>query len=315
MVDRLLASPRYGERWGRHWLDVARYGDTHGYDKDKPRPNAWPYRDYVIRAFNDDKPYGRFVREQVAGDVLYPGTRDGVEALGFIAAGPWDFIGHAEVPETKVDGQIARLLDRDDMVSNTLNAFASLTVQCARCHDHKFDPVSQEDYYSLQAVFAALDRADRPYDADPDVARSRAELAARRAALAARSTGSRPRRGRSASRWPPSIAGSRNSRPSAQGRRSPGLRLSQRSRPRPRPPMGPGRPGPAGRDRPGRAPRLRRRLQRDRPRLRLPGAVPGRGVGRPRFPDGPSPTAAEDFPNPGWRPVGIRFRRRPATSG
>ena len=183
LVDRLLASPRYGERWGRHWLDVARYGDTHGYDKDQPRPNAWPYRDYVIRAFNEDRPYGRFVREQVAGDVLYPGTADGVEALGFIAAGPWDFIGHAEVPETKLDGQLARLLDRDDMVSNTMNAFAGLTVQCARCHDHKFDPVSQEDYYSLQAVFAALDRADREYDADPAIAARRMELEARRLGL------------------------------------------------------------------------------------------------------------------------------------
>ncbi|WP_435011155.1 DUF1553 domain-containing protein [Tundrisphaera lichenicola] len=183
VVDRLLASPHLGERWGRHWLDVARYGDTHGYDKDKPRPNAWPYRDYVIRAFNEDKPYGQFVREQVAGNVLYPGTRDGLEALGFISAGPWDFIGQAEVPETKIDGQIARLLDRDDMVSNTLNTFASLTVQCARCHDHKFDPVSQEDYYSLQAVFAALDKADRTYDPDPAVAIRRSELTARRAAL------------------------------------------------------------------------------------------------------------------------------------
>jgi Protein of unknown function (DUF1553)/Protein of unknown function (DUF1549)/Planctomycete cytochrome C/F5/8 type C domain len=183
LVDRLLASPRYGERWGRHWLDVARYGDTHGYDKDQPRPNAWPYRDYVIRAFNEDKPYGRFVLEQVAGDVLFPGTRDGVEALGFISAGPWDFIGHAEVPESKLDGQLARLLDRDDMVSNTLNSFASLTVQCARCHDHKFDPVTQEDYYSLQAVFAALDRADRTYDVDPVVAGRRVDLASKRLAL------------------------------------------------------------------------------------------------------------------------------------
>jgi mono/diheme cytochrome c family protein len=180
LVDRLLASPRYGERWGRHWLDVVRYGETHGYDKDQPRPNAWPYRDYVIRSFNEDKPYGRFVEEQLAGDVLYPGTRDGIEALGFISAGPWDFIGHAEVPETKFDGQVARLLDRDDMVSNTLNTFSSLTIQCARCHDHKFDPVSQDDYYSLQAVFAALDRADRAYDADPAVALRRTELASRR---------------------------------------------------------------------------------------------------------------------------------------
>src|SRR5438477_7991387 len=81
LVDRLLASPRYGERWARHWLDVVHYGETHGYDKDKPRPNAWPYRDYVIRAFNEDKPYSRFVEEQIAGDVLYPETRDGIEAL------------------------------------------------------------------------------------------------------------------------------------------------------------------------------------------------------------------------------------------
>ncbi|NOT59357.1 MAG: DUF1549 domain-containing protein [Acidobacteria bacterium] len=163
LVDELLASPRYGERWARHWLDVVHYGDTHGYDKDKPRPNAWPYRDYVIRAFNEDKPYKRFVEEQIAGDVLYPGTRDGNEALGFIAAGPWDFIGHAELPETKIDGKIARHLDRDDMVANTIGTFASVTVHCAQCHHHKFDPISQEDYYSLQAVFAALDRADKKY--------------------------------------------------------------------------------------------------------------------------------------------------------
>jgi hypothetical protein len=185
LVDRLLESPAYGERWGRHWLDVAHYGDTHGYDKDQPRPNAWPYRDYVIRALNIDKPYAEFVQEQVAGDVLFPGTRDGVEALGFLAAGPWDLIGHAEVPETKVDGQVARLLDRDDMVATTLNAFCSLTAQCARCHDHKFDPVSQEDYYRLQAVFAAVDRADKAYDADPRVAERRRELEAERQRLIA----------------------------------------------------------------------------------------------------------------------------------
>lgn len=176
LVDRLLASPHYGERWARHWLDVAHYGDTHGYDKDKPRPNAWPYRDYVIRAFNDDKPYGRFVCEQIAGDVMFPDASDGILATGFIAAGPWDFIGHAELPETKMDGQIARHLDRDDMVATTVNTFCSLTVQCAQCHDHKFDPISQRDYYGLQAVFAALDRADREYDDDPVVARTRTEL-------------------------------------------------------------------------------------------------------------------------------------------
>ncbi|HXG46919.1 MAG TPA: DUF1553 domain-containing protein [Methylomirabilota bacterium] len=186
LVDRLLASPHYGERWARHWLDVVHFGETHGYDKDQPRPNAWPYRDYVIRSLNEDKPYGRFIQEQVAGDVLFPDTRDGFEALGFIAAGPWDLIGHAEVPEAKIDGKIARHLDRDDMVVNTIQTFNSLTVQCAQCHDHKFDPISMEDYYSLQAVFAAVDRADQKYDTDSVVARQRRELTTRQAQLAAR---------------------------------------------------------------------------------------------------------------------------------
>ncbi|MFT4638728.1 MAG: hypothetical protein ACI8T1_002051 [Verrucomicrobiales bacterium] len=176
LVEGLLESPRYGERWARHWLDVVHYGDTHGYDKDKLRPNAYPYRDYVIRAFNDDKPYSQFVREQLAGDVLWPDTQDGIVATGFIAAGPWDFIGHAEVPEEKYDGMVARHLDRDDMVSTTMNTFCSLTVQCAQCHDHKRDPVTMEDYYGLQAVFAALDRADRPYDDDPATAKKRRAL-------------------------------------------------------------------------------------------------------------------------------------------
>ncbi|HUQ70930.1 MAG TPA: PSD1 and planctomycete cytochrome C domain-containing protein [Planctomycetaceae bacterium] len=180
IVDRLLDSPQHGERWARHWLDVVHYGETHGYDKDQPRPNAWPYRDYVIRVFNSDKPYGRFIAEQLAGDVVAPETVDGVTALGFIAAGPWDFISHVEVPESKTDGKIARSLDRDDMVVNALNTFCSLTVQCARCHAHKFDPVSQTDYYRLQAVFAALDRADRAFDSDPDTGRRRSELLARR---------------------------------------------------------------------------------------------------------------------------------------
>ena len=176
LVDRLLASPHYGERWARHWLDVVHYGDTHGYDKDKPRPNAWPYRDYVIRAFNEDRPYTRFVQEQLAGDVYFPDAADGLEALGFIAAGPWDFIGHAEVPETKTDGKIARHLDRDDMVSNTIGTFASLTIHCAQCHDHKFDPIPQEDYYRLQSVFAAVDRTDRKYHRESELNRRRSDL-------------------------------------------------------------------------------------------------------------------------------------------
>jgi len=186
LVEKLLASQHYGERWARYWLDIAHFGETHGYDKDKPRPNAWPYRDYVIRSLNADKPYGRFVQEQIAGDVLFPGTVDGIEALGFLSAGPWDFIGHAELPESKIDGKIARHLDRDDFVANTMGTFMGLTVHCAQCHNHKFDPILQEDYYRLQAVFAAIDRTDRTYDADPKVAARRAELQAIKKAAADR---------------------------------------------------------------------------------------------------------------------------------
>jgi len=187
LVDRLLASPRYGERWARHWLDVVHYGDTHGYDKDQPRPNAWPYRDFCIRSLNADKPYARFIEEQIAGDVLFPESTDGHEAIGFIAAGPWDLIGHREVPETKTDGKIARHLDRDDMVANTIGTFSSVTIHCAQCHNHKFDPITQDDYYSLQSVFAAIDREDRKYSADPELMRQHAALDATKQSLESRS--------------------------------------------------------------------------------------------------------------------------------
>lgn len=184
LVDSLLASPHYGERWARHWLDLVHFGETHGYDKDKPRPNAWPYRDYVIRSLNEDKPYSRFIEEQIAGDILFPGTADGIEGLGFLAAGPWDFIGHVEVPESKTDGKLARHLDRDDMVQNTMMTFNSVTVGCAQCHDHKFDPITQEDYYSLQAVFAAIDRTDKAYYRDPRLHREWEELTSQKETLA-----------------------------------------------------------------------------------------------------------------------------------
>jgi hypothetical protein len=167
LVDELLASPAFGEHWARRWLDVARYGETHGYDKDQPRSNAWPYRDYVIRSFNQDKPLNRFAQEQIAGDAMFPGDTDGILGLGFLAAGPWDLIGHVEVGEGKTDGRIAKHLDRDEMIAAVFNAFTSTTVQCAQCHHHKFDPVTMEDYYRLHAVFAAVDRADRVYQGLP----------------------------------------------------------------------------------------------------------------------------------------------------
>lgn len=183
LVDQLLDSPRYGERWARHWLDGVHYGDTHGYDKDKLRPNAWPYRDYVIRSLNEDKPYHRFVQEQIAGDSLFPGTRDGIEGLGMIAAGPFDFVGQIEVANGTLEKQRVKNIDRDDMVATVINTFVSMTAQCARCHDHKFDPIQQKDYYRLQAVFAAIDRADRPYDTDPGIAANRFALTKERNAI------------------------------------------------------------------------------------------------------------------------------------
>ena len=183
VVKRLLDSPRYGERWGRHWLDVVHYGDTHGFDRDKRRPYGWPYRDYVIKSFNDDKPYARFVREQLAGDVLFPKDPDAVIATGFIAAGPWDFEANNELREGTVDKERTRLLDRDDMVVQTMSTFASLTVHCARCHDHKFDPIPQKDYYHLQAVFSGVERrnrivSDSAADERAAIEKKQAELAA-----------------------------------------------------------------------------------------------------------------------------------------
>jgi hypothetical protein len=173
LVDRLLNSSHYGERWGRHWLDVVHYGDTHGYDKDKRRDWAWPYRDYVIASFNSDKPYKRFIEEQLAGDVLVPGDAMAIVATGFITAGPWDFVGHVELREGTVDKEKTRLIDRDDMLANAIGTFNSLTVHCARCHDHKFDPIPQKDYYRLQAVFSGVERGNRPYQSADGLAEVR----------------------------------------------------------------------------------------------------------------------------------------------
>ncbi|MEZ5398510.1 MAG: PSD1 and planctomycete cytochrome C domain-containing protein [Bryobacteraceae bacterium] len=151
-VDRLLASLRYGERWGRHWLDVARYADTSGYSNDFERPNAWRYRDYVIRSFNNDKPYDRFIREQVAGDELFPGDPEALIATGFLRAGPWEHTGMAVEAVT-------RQMFLDDVTHGVGAAFLGLTLGCARCHDHKFDPLPTKDYYRMQAIFATTEFA------------------------------------------------------------------------------------------------------------------------------------------------------------
>ena len=156
IVDRLLASPLYGERWGRHWLDLARHADSSGFHNDLDRPQAWRYRDYVIRSFNDDKPYGQFIREQLAGDEVDASNPDCLAATGFCIAGPSNDDNMGQETEKY------RLEQLDGLIATTSNVFLGLTFGCARCHDHKYDPVSQEDYYRFLAIFHNADRREVP---------------------------------------------------------------------------------------------------------------------------------------------------------
>src|SRR5213075_1299268 len=146
VVDRLLASPHYGERWARHWLDLARYAESEGFKSDETRPNAWRYREYVIKSFNTDKPYDRFIREQIAGDELWPNDPDALVATGFNRHYP---------DESNARNLMQRRQEILNDVTDTVGAvFTGMTYACARCHDHKFDPILQSDYYRLQAFFA-----------------------------------------------------------------------------------------------------------------------------------------------------------------
>ncbi len=160
LIDRLLASPHYGERWARHWLDVARFGESDGFENDKPRDHAWRYRDYVIQSFNDDKPYNQFIKEQLAGDALEPITRDSLVATGFLVAGPWDEIQY--VAKSKTEKMRAHEEQMEELLAAVSQTFLGMTVHCARCHDHKFDPIPQADYYRLKAVFDGFDHGNRP---------------------------------------------------------------------------------------------------------------------------------------------------------
>ena len=181
VVDRLLASPHYGERWGRHWLDVARFGESQGFERDKLRDHAWRYRDYVIHSFNEDKPYPQFIKEQIAGDVLAPGSAEGVVATGFLVAGPWDEVGSTQ--QSVLMRRRVREEELEDMVSATAQTFLGLTVNCARCHNHKFDPITQRDYYRLKAALEGVRHGNRPLPASSltrltaDVARLEKEIA------------------------------------------------------------------------------------------------------------------------------------------
>jgi hypothetical protein len=153
LIDRLLADARYGERWARHWLDLVRYSESDGFEDDKIRPHAWRYRDYVIRSFNADKPYDRFVAEQIAGDELWPGDSDALIATGFARLGAWD--GMSKEPAQQRQDFL------NDAADTAGSVFLGMTVGCARCHDHKYDPITQRDYYALQAFFAGIRRETR----------------------------------------------------------------------------------------------------------------------------------------------------------
>ncbi len=169
VIDRLLDSPHYGEKWARQWLDLVRYAETNGYERDNPKDNVWKYRDYVIAAFNEDKPYDRFVIEQLAGDELDEPTAESITATGYYRLGLWD--------DEPVDGEQAFYDGLDDVIVTSSEAFLGLTVGCARCHDHKLDPIPQTDYYRMQAFFANLQHGNTQRDVGTEEARKKhAEL-------------------------------------------------------------------------------------------------------------------------------------------
>ncbi|MEQ8211599.1 MAG: DUF1549 and DUF1553 domain-containing protein [Lacipirellulaceae bacterium] len=159
LVNDLLASPHYGEKWARHWLDVVRYGESNSFERDAPKPYVWKYRDYVIRAFNEDRPYDQFVLEQLAGDQLAPPTTESITATGFYRLGTWD--------DEPADPLQAKYDDLDNILSTTSQAFLGLTIGCARCHDHKIDPIPQTDYYGMLAFFADVTPYALPDNRDP----------------------------------------------------------------------------------------------------------------------------------------------------
>lgn len=166
VVEQLLASPHYGERWGRHWLDLVRYADSGGFEFDRDRPNAWRYRDYVVQAFQQDKPYNRFIEEQLAGDEIAPSSVEARVATGYLRQGL----------ENNLKNEQTRLDELDDLVSTTSGAFLGLTVGCARCHNHKFDPIPQKDYYRLQAVFFPTKATEYPLVSAEAIKQHEAEM-------------------------------------------------------------------------------------------------------------------------------------------
>jgi hypothetical protein len=164
LVDRLLASPAYGQRWARHWLDVVRFGESQGFERDRLRTNAWRYRDWVVDAFNRDLPYDEFVRLQIAGDVLRPNQADAIVATGFLVAGPYDEVGQKQ--QSAAMRAVVRQDELEDLVGTVGQTFLGLTVNCSRCHDHKFDPIRQAEYYRLAAALAGVQQGEARIPAD-----------------------------------------------------------------------------------------------------------------------------------------------------
>ena len=174
LVDRLLASSRYGERWARHWLDVARYTESQGFEYDHLRPNGWHYRDYVIRALNSDKPYNQFVQEQIAGDVLDPDSPEKIIATSLLVCGAYDQAGNLQANQTQK--AISREDELEDLISTVGQGILGITINCARCHAHKFDPVPLKDYYSIKAVFQGVRHGERPIVSRAEITAQNAEI-------------------------------------------------------------------------------------------------------------------------------------------
>ena len=173
IVSKLLRSPHYGEQWARHWLDVVRYADSDGFSNDYARPNAWRYRDYVVRCFNQDKPFDVFVKEQIAGDEMNPEDPEHLIATGFLRMGPWEHTGMSVAAET-------RQFFLDDVTNIVGETFLATPLNCAKCHDHKYDPIPTRDYYGMQAIFASTQFAERPADFLPEENRAYMDIERRR---------------------------------------------------------------------------------------------------------------------------------------
>lgn len=178
LVDQTLDNPHYGERWARYWLDLVRFAETHGFETNRERPHAWPYRDYVIQSLNADKPYDQFIKEQIAGDRFGDAT-----GTAYLVAGPYDQVKSPDINLTLMQRQN----ELDDMINTTGTAFLGLTLGCARCHNHKFDPITQADYYSMQAIFAGVKHGDRklpiPASRQKEIQQKQARIAELKAEL------------------------------------------------------------------------------------------------------------------------------------